>query len=56
VSLRDHLTALPAELADALEQQYRNIMEHFLLQEWGDAQVDAGRFAEGVLPVHAARR
>lgn len=51
MSLRDHLTALPAELADALEQQYRNIMEHFLLQEWDDAQVDAGRFAEGVLRV-----
>lgn len=51
MTLAEHLTSLPKELADAVEQQYRNLMEHFLLGEWDDAQVDAGRFAEGVLRV-----
>jgi hypothetical protein len=51
VTLRAHLSGLPGELADALEQQYRNMMEHVLLEEWDDAQVDAGRFAEAVLRV-----
>lgn len=51
MTLDEHLSALPSELASALEKQYRNVMEHFLLGEWDDAQVDAGRFAEAVLRV-----
>lgn len=51
MTLSQHLASLPSELANALEQQYRNVMEHFLLGEWDDAQVDAGRYAEGVLRV-----
>jgi hypothetical protein len=51
VTLGEHLASLPSELADALEQQYRNVIEHFILSEWDDAQVDAGRFGEGVLRV-----
>lgn len=49
--LGEHLTGLPTELADALELQYKNVMEHFLLGEWDDAQVDAGRYCEAVLRV-----
>jgi hypothetical protein len=49
VSAAEDLTSLPTELAVAIEKQYQNVMEHFLLSEWDDAQVDAGRFAEGAL-------
>jgi hypothetical protein len=42
---------LPSDLADALETQYRNLLDHYLKEEWDDAQVDAGRFSEAVLRV-----
>jgi hypothetical protein len=51
VILREHLTRLPAELAEAVEAEYRNLLDHYLKEEWDDAQVDAGRFCEAVLRV-----
>jgi hypothetical protein len=44
-----HLQSLPADLADAIGDTYRNVMDHFLKGEWDDAQVDAGRFCEAAL-------
>src|SRR5947208_1183241 len=49
--LSGHLAALPTDLADAVETEYRNLLEHYLKEEWDDAQVDAGRFCEAVLRV-----
>ncbi|MFT4050267.1 MAG: hypothetical protein QM648_10615 [Solirubrobacterales bacterium] len=49
MALSEHLSTLPADLSDALEREYSNVLEHFQLEEWDDAQVDAGRFAEAVL-------
>lgn len=49
MALSEHLAALPADIADALEREYSSVLEHFQLGEWDDAQVDAGRFAEAVL-------
>jgi hypothetical protein len=51
VILADHLSCLPTELAHAVETQYRNLLDHYLKEEWDDAQVDAGRFSEAVLRV-----
>jgi hypothetical protein len=49
VSLRDHLRGLPKELAEAIESEYKSIVDHSIKQEWDDAQVDAGRFSEAAL-------
>lgn len=49
VDLRSHLGSLPPDLAEALEDTYRSTMDHYLQGEWGDAQVDAGRFCEAAL-------
>jgi hypothetical protein len=51
VILAGHLAALPTDLADAVETEYRNLLDHYLKEEWDDAQVDAGRFCEAVLRV-----
>lgn len=44
-----HLKALPGDLADAIGETHRDVLDHFLKGEWDDAQVDAGRFCEAVL-------
>jgi hypothetical protein len=49
VTIRAHLSRLPADLAQALEREYQNLLDHYLNEEWGDAEVDAGRFCEAVL-------
>lgn len=49
MKLEDHLASLPSELAKALERTFLAAVDHFLRQEWDDAQVDGGRFAEAVL-------
>jgi hypothetical protein len=51
VILAGHLTRLPSELAGAVEEQYKNLLDHYLKEEWDDAQVDAGRLCEAVLRV-----
>jgi hypothetical protein len=47
--LSPHLASLPAQLARAVDTTYRGTMDHFLNEEWDDAQVDAGRFCEACL-------
>jgi hypothetical protein len=49
LSLRPHLGGLPDGLADALDESYREVVDHYLLEEWDDAQVDAGHFCEAAL-------
>jgi hypothetical protein len=49
VTLRGDLAALPSDLAEAIDATYRSVMDHFLKEEWDDAQVDAGRFCEAAL-------
>lgn len=49
VDLTSHLVGVPADLAQALNSTYRDVMGHFLKGEWDDAQVDAGRFCEAAL-------
>ena len=49
--LAGHLAQLPTDLADAVEAEYTNLLDHYLKEEWDDAQVDAGRFCEAVLRV-----
>jgi len=49
VKLDKHLASLPSELSEALERTFSAAIDHFLKQEWDDAQVDGGRFAEAVL-------
>jgi hypothetical protein len=49
VILADHLSGLPKELRDAIEDTYSSVIDHFLREEWDDAQGDAGRFSEAVL-------
>jgi hypothetical protein len=51
VILATHLARLPTDLANAVESEYRNLLDHHLKHEWDDAQVDAGRFCEAVLRV-----
>lgn len=49
MSVRGHLAGLPSDLADALDDTFREVIDHFLKGEEGDAQVDAGRFCEAAL-------
>jgi hypothetical protein len=49
VTLAEHLATLPQDLAEAISDTYRSVMNHFLTGEWDDAQVDAGRFCEAAL-------
>lgn len=49
MSLREHLTALPDDLAGAIDATYTATTDHYLKEEWDDAQVDAGRFCEATL-------
>lgn len=49
MNLGEHLASLPSELSEALESTFSAAVDHFLKQEWDDAQVDGGRFAEAVL-------
>src|SRR3954471_20385375 len=49
IDLTPHLASLPHDLAEALNSTYRDVMGHFLREEWDDAQVDAGRFCEAAL-------
>lgn len=49
--LAGHLAGLPTDFAEAVETEYRNLLDHYLKNEWDDAQVDAGRFCEAVLRV-----
>jgi hypothetical protein len=49
MTLASHLTNLPAPIALAVEQEFRHLLDHFLKEEWDDAQVDAGKFSEAVL-------
>jgi hypothetical protein len=49
LDLTPHLTTVPNDLAAALNSTYREVMGHFLREEWDDAQVDAGRFCEAAL-------
>lgn len=49
MTLASHLTNLPEPIALAIEGEYRHLLDHFLKEEWDDAQVDAGRFSEAVL-------
>ncbi|HVE81172.1 MAG TPA: hypothetical protein VNA68_03515 [Candidatus Dormibacteraeota bacterium] len=45
------LATLPDDLSTNLEQEFAKVRTHFLLQEWDDLQIDAGRFCEAVLRV-----
>lgn len=47
--IQSHLAGLPLDLSAALEETYQDIIDHFMREEWDDAQVDAGRFSEAVL-------
>lgn len=47
--LTAHLQTLPGELSAAVDTTYRAMMNHYLLAEWDDTQVDAGRFCEAIL-------
>lgn len=49
LDLSTHLSALPKDLAVAIGSTYQAMMDHFLKEEWDDAQVDAGRFCEAAL-------
>jgi len=49
VTVRTHLGSIPTDLARALDETYRDVVDHFLREEWDDAQVDAGRFSEAAL-------
>jgi hypothetical protein len=49
VDLLSHLASLPRGLASAISGSYRQTMDHYLTNEWDDAQVDAGRFCEAAL-------
>lgn len=49
MSVRQHLGSLPTDLAKALDSGYAAIIDHFLKEEWDDAEVDAGRFCEATL-------
>ena len=48
-TLAAHLGTLPSDLAEAIDSTYRSVMDHFLKEQWDDAQVDAGRFCEAAL-------
>lgn len=50
-SLLPHLASLPRDLAKAVDATYRATMDHFLKDEWDDAQIDAGRFCEAALRI-----
>lgn len=43
------MASLPADLAEALDESYREVVDHYMLDEWDDAQVDAGHFCEAAL-------
>lgn len=47
--LLPHLAGVPAELAQAIDSTLRETMDHFIQDEWDDAQIDAGRFCEAAL-------
>lgn len=49
MSLRDHLPDVPDDLAEALDETYRDVIDHYVKDEPDDAQVDAGRFCEAAL-------
>lgn len=49
LDLTAHLGALPNALVKAVSTTYSDVMDHFLREEWDDAQVDAGRFCETAL-------
>lgn len=49
MSLRVHLRSIPADLAQALDDTYRSMLDHHLKEEPDDAQVDGGRFCEAAL-------
>ena len=49
MSLLPHLAGVPPDLAVAIDATYREVLDHYLKEEWDDAQVDAGRFCEAVL-------
>jgi hypothetical protein len=49
IDLTAHLGTLPNDLAEAISSTFRDVMNHFLKEEWDDAQVDAGRFCEAAL-------
>lgn len=49
MSIRAHLAGVPADLAKALDDTYRSMLDHFLKEEPDDAEVDAGRFCEAAL-------
>lgn len=44
-----HCPSLPAELAKHIDTEFSKIQEHYLLGEWNDLQIDAGRLSEAVL-------
>jgi hypothetical protein len=49
LSVTSYLPDLPKDLANAVGSTHRSVMQHFLKEEWDDAQVDAGRFCEAAL-------
>lgn len=48
-NLRSHLASVPSDLTKALDQSYSATIDHYVKEEWDDAQVDAGRLCEAVL-------
>lgn len=48
-NLSKHLAVLPRELAQAFEVEFSGLARHIALQEWDDAEVNAGRFSEVTL-------
>jgi hypothetical protein len=49
MTLLSHLPHVPKEVANALGDTYRDVIDHYLKGEPADAQVDAGRFCEAAL-------
>ena len=45
------LTNLPAELSEAIGQEYEKLVEHSLREEWDKLELHAGRMCEAVLRV-----
>jgi hypothetical protein len=47
--LTNHLASLPRDLGEALVSTLTQTIQHGVMLEWDDAQVDAGRFCEAAL-------
>jgi len=49
--LAQHLSNLPADLVDTLQEEFQKLHQQYFLGRWEPSQLDAGRFAEAVLRI-----